>query len=325
MTKIWECDFTGITGSYPIPAYDNVGNQDLTQGWFQNGAAAKISPLPGFNFRPGVKVDNDNQAQYYNYSDSHTFNAYFSDPYSGTGTRSFVMWVYFVNQGTDTFSFIWGEGRFWEWPNDGIGRNNRLISLRGASNHHVTYTIPTSGFPGWHSIIATVDRNTPVAELWVDGVSRGTTTGGFSTTSGGSQWRGLIGNWDSSHEGDMQIGYCATYDHILTSGEISAIHSSFLVDAVSAHAPGQVSGVVFDESNQPISGADVFLLHNGNPYEIVDHAYTTSSGYYELGVPWYGDFTLVSSNPPDTQGARAVSFTLSGVSGSGTIIWHDGS
>ena len=317
MAKIWEVDYTVFSGASNI-ALDNIAGNDLVN----NTNIIQISTLPGFNFRGGVDFPNSGGTNYYGGNGTGLPSvARWRDPFTGTSKRSFVMWVYLQQEGTDGSTYMWGGGSSSTFPTDGFMRTNRLVTLRRGGGSGPGQEIPSIEIPGWHSIISTVDRIGVDAKLYIDGSLVGSTGGTFSSSPSSNS---LIGHSNSGQESDMKLGYTATYDHVLTPTEVSGIHASFLSDTIVAQPIASLSGTVHGLQNQTISGADVFLVYNDSPFQLVDYSTTDFGGFYEIDVPYFGDFTLVSSHPPDVPGARAVSLTVSGIPGSGTITFHDG-
>lgn len=321
MSQLVEFDFCRFASAGSMHTYDNLNEKVLNSHWFENGAAAvKVNPLPGFNFRPGVKVEWDNYAQYWEYASASPviYELFWSTSYN---QRSFVMWVYLTSKDVESICYVWGDGSSSSYPSDGFCRRDNQIVVRIGNSDRITKDITSDSLPRWYCLIATIDQNVPETKFYVDNSLVGTYAGSPGTTH---YSRNRIGS-TNSNEGDMMVGYASTYDHILTSGERQGIQDAFLVDSAVGNLDMPViSGYVYDTDRNTISGADVFLIYNDSPYQLVDYYTATSSGTYSMRVPYFGDFTLVSSNPPN-EGARAVSFTLSGVPGSGTIAWHDGS
>ena len=287
MSLIWEVDYTSFSGSSNI-AYDNVGSQHLTT--YTN--LTKVSPAAGFTYRPGISTTVDGANDYYNIASggSNTTKAWWSDSYSPTSRRSFVCWVYFPSTSTEGSSCVWGDSAATTYADEGINRTNRVLSITLNNTTIFSYTIPGDGFPGWHSIIVTVDRTVPQSKLYVDGILRGTSSSVAATSS--MTYR-RIGQNNASQEQAMSLGYTATYDHILTSGEVTSIYNTGLVDRLLANPYQSCSGTIYGLSGLPVSGSTVYVIYDTNK-QVVSTTTTTASGYYEVDLPYSGSYVLVS-------------------------------
>ena len=320
MAKIWEVDFTVFSGGSSDVALDNIGDQDLAFGITN---IVKVDPLPDFNFRPGVTFRRNGTENRYNLSNTGNSNATFTESY---GQRSYVMWYY--NHGSwEARAPIWAEVQSGGDNVQNGWRNNFSNSqLQFFANGSAIANYPThfNTATGWKLIVATINKTSGQTNVYGRSDAGDYFASSTTVPSNSPTFTHMMGDNGTTRESDFSVGYMATFDHILNASEIDAIEEAFLVDETVAVPPGVVSGVVFDSDKVPISGADVFLIFNDNPFQLVDYTSTDGEGFYNLSIPYFGDFTLVSSNPPDTQGARAISLTLTGTPGSGSIIFHDG-
>jgi len=168
-------------------------------------------------------------------------------------------------------------------------------------------TIATDVFltTGWHNVIATIDRNSGVQKVYFDG-SLITTLNGFALLPSTTRGKSRIGGFDNSRENSMQLGYVATYDHILQQGEVDEIYATFMRDSAAGETPLHViSGTVYDVDNVPASGNTVYLIRESSNY-IEYYTTTDGSGYYEVPISFSGNYTLVGTNVPNSdEGGRA--------------------
>jgi len=320
MAKIWEVDFTVFSGASDV-AVDNVGTQDLITPTGTVGMT-KVSPLPGFLFRPGLSFPRVGTGVRYEITASDSVNAIFSDSYN---QRSFVCFYYASGSAWGSSAPLWADfvgSTFYE------GWKGGSSSLAVELGNSTVGTYPNSFITtsGWKLAVITVDKLSTASHIYGRSEADDYNSGLISQVPFTSATRTTrIGASSTSKEMKGSLGYVATYDNILTSGTVDNIWNTFLTDSLIGNPPAVVSGIVYDDSEVAVSGADVFLVYNSDlTIGFAGYDVTTSSGTYEIDVPLFGDYTLASSNPPN-DGARAVSFTLSGTPGSGSITFHDGS
>ena len=125
----------------------------------------------------------------------------------------------------------------------------------------------------------------------------------------------MLGEGNTTGEETFQWGQLSTYDHILNQSEVTAIYNDFLRDDLIGGIPYQsVSGVIYDTNNAVVpSGFKAHLLRHDTT-AIVDYYTTTGDGYYQLSIPASGNYTIITSSPPNA-GGRAIPLnaTTSGV------------
>jgi len=313
MSKIWEITFTSFSGSSAV-AYDNVGTQHLVN---PNNITI-VNPVQGFTFRPGVAFTLTDVRQYYDLvTPSAITNAYWVGSWT---RRSFVVWGYFPDTTSGSFwdgnngATIWASFQNLgdEIPDIGLYRSGAgkfVVAINDPSNN-LPVLVPASGTAtGWHLLIFTFDKTLPQSKFYIDKVLVASGSTAINTTTS----KQMIGESATGREGSYQLGYVATYDHILSQAEINAIYDTFLIDAVVDPSFQSLSGVVYSLSGTTQSGSKVYAIYQ--PTDIMVSKYTTSGdGYYYLNLPYSGAYTVVASTSPQA-GARATSIiaTSSGV------------
>lgn len=311
MGKIWEVDFTRFSGSSAV-AYDNIGSQDLT---VPSNIVRVSGTVPGFNYRPGIYFSLDGiDTQSYNLQASNTSNAFWRHP---DNTRSWNMWLYQVNSlssntwwdsGNAQDSYLWVSNLSLASNSDNgfyaAGGGSSTYRCRFNSNALDSGFTPQSN--SWHMLTATLDRTNSTVKFYVDGVLRASASGASYMPATGTSNEQCIGYRHLNDEGTFYLGLVQTYDHVLSSGEVSALYGTFLVDSVIGEStPYQtLSGYVFGTDGLPSSGATVYLLHQ-DTNNIEAMVTTSGDGYYEVIVPYSGSYTVISTLTP-SGGARAV-------------------
>jgi hypothetical protein len=305
MAKIWEIDFTSFSGSGP-------GLYDLTSGGGNlltyTGTINIQNPLIGFSNRKGVYFSQQDQAQayflYYNAGSINIPKARFSAAYN---YRSFVMWIYPVGLGDTDYWDTGGGYREGIWCDSDapVGSNPCGFASTGGGgsielyNYGTTAIVSAGGIVTnneWHLLVATIDRITPKVQLFLDGklVSTNLVTVMGTTTPTKSQ----IGDNSSTREGSYYLGYTATYDTILTSGQVQAIYDSFLVDSVAGDAYYQTfSGQVFNNKNEPVPSADIRAYHLVCD-EVVSKTTTSGDGSFFMILPYSGTYVILTEDAP---------------------------
>lgn len=306
MSKIWEVNFTNFSGVSDV-AYDEIGTQHLTT----SSGVVKVSPLPNLSFRPGVAFTNDSVHQAFGARSAGAVNACFNESFS---QRSWVMWVYLAGALSNATYFDSGAHSFWgEWSSTtwlaGIGKGTtglpRCVPSSGQSIEGST-TLQA----GWHLFIHTCDKIMLETNFYIDNVFIGSSTFVTSNTAGTSDC--YIGERDATREGTYQIGLCSVYDHILTANERQALYDTFLKDSAIGSTPYQsFSGTLFGLDGFEVPGAVHYSIYQ--PTSAVVHSgVTSSSGTYEVDLPYSGSYTVVFTNTP-SGGSRA--FPVIAVSG----------
>jgi hypothetical protein len=320
MVKIWEIDFTNFSGTGNDEPQDNVGTGHLN---LVTGTPAKVSPLPQFNNRPGVRFEETQPHQGYQVDGSDADSvARFQGSYTPTQQRSFVMWFYphGVTESTAAHQPIW-LGR----KSSGAFSSGFSVTTSGTFNfwadvHTERYETSAIGLNTWHLAVMTVDRGSSETVYYFDGspVYSGSTLPPLSLDN---CWIGELG---TTWEPEVSLGYVATYDHILSEASVSGIYSTFLIDSLSGDDPAfTLSGTVRDSSGTSVSGAPLYLI-NVSDNQLYETSESSTSGTYSINVPYSGDYVLATANVVPNIGARALSLTASGVAGSGSITFHDG-
>ena len=315
MVKIWEVDFTSFSGTQP---QDNIGTQHLSS---VVGAPPTLSTIGGLSNRPGVRFPLNNVLNRYDIVGSSAHNAKFENDYFPTSKRSFVMWCYKSDDSRDTSGEIWMDKNSFTRMNGFQILNDNSFRFRvgGLSR----YTTATQSGSGWHMLAITVDRTISETNIYYQGewVASGTYV---PAASEGPFYGAGIGDFDSNTECNLDLGLCTTYDNVLSPASISGLYETFLIDSLAGEDPAFViSGTLYDPILTPISGAPIYLI-NVNDDEIYSKSVSASGGYYEIDIPFAGDYLLATTNFTVSSGARAVGLTASGVAGSGSITFHDG-
>lgn len=299
MALIWEIDFTSFSGMSDV-ALDNIGSQNLTQ----SSGIVKIPTVHGYTLRPGVAFTNNSVTQCYGVRSSSALNGCFNGSFL---YRSFALWFY-VGENTNNFTFwdntlvsLWAE---WNGTLGSAGFFNNGGSLQYRYNTSSNHTIGVVG-ANWHLLVSTCNKVTLESTLWLDGVLVNSSSA-ITDTAGGT-YDCIIGDRDATREGTWQVGLAQTYDHILSSGEIQAMYSSFLKDSVIGNSdPYQsFSGTLYGLDGLTVSGAKHFSLYNPLN-EIVHSGQTTDSGTFLVELPYSGEYSVLFTSTPSA-GGRIVS------------------
>lgn len=297
MTKIWEVDFTSYSGA-SVVALDNVGTQHLVT----STGIVKAS-LQEFALRSGVSFTRNSTQQYYGLNSAGVTNALWKSSYT---QRSFVMWSWVRDPYNNTYwddsssfqNLIWAgytsggnvADGFGVRPNNGASPGSATAAL--VLNGGTIYTAGTVT-EGWHLWVCTIDKGAIQSKFYFDGELITTLPDQPSTSASTSDTR--IGDKSNSFEGTYQLGYMATYDHILTQSEVTTIYNTFLKDAPSGTPYNSFSGTVFGLNNLPISGCQVYLLNTDiNRLEYITS--TNGSGAYQVQVSSSGNYLLTTSS-----------------------------
>jgi len=306
MVKIWEVDFTSFSGATNT-ALDNIGDQHLTS----HTGIQKISTVAGFSFRPGLTWGAGGAANYYDLVAGSNERASWNSNYNPTQKRSFVMWFYSRGIVPEDGATLWGSA------DDGsLTAENGFITgpsstydedLYYAYNNGSDVSIAENLFlsTGWHCAVATIDRTNGEQRVYVDN-SLAFWTNNFSDLPSTSNFKSRLGDFDSSREISMQLGYVATYDHILYPPEVAEIYERFMFDSAAGETPLHViSGFVYDLNNNPAVGNRVYLIRESSNY-IEYYTTTNGAGYYEVPISYSGNYTLIGTNSPNLgAGGRA--------------------
>jgi hypothetical protein len=347
MAKIWEIDFTKCSGTAGAGTYgastvnfgylqDNINDIPALQ---HGGAAQEVDPLPQFTTRSGIKHNTGTYSSIV-FDTGHSTYTWkrTNDPaplningnFSGVYTRrSFVVWFYLHGSAETGTNGLYGENDSSTSPRAGFFMyNGSQFRCYANSSNIISSSFGDLQQGTWHCGVITIDRAEPKTRLYLDGelVGSSSTVHGATSLLATSPYAYLqIGDINGSREANVTYGYLATYDEKLSPASISGIYETFLIDSVTGDDPAfSVSGTVFDVRDLAISGAPVYLINTDD--DSIAHITTTSGdGSYVTHIPFAGDYVLVTANDPPAIGARALSLSASGVAGSGSITFYDGS
>jgi len=319
LAKIWEVDFTKFDPPSSANAVDNIGTENIT-----SDTNIVKGLLPGFTYRPGVIFDQDNGiVSTYTLTTGSNPSALFAGNYS---QRSFVIWYYAIGDGPwENRSTLWGHQYGYSNPREGWTMYSSSLILRADYNTVATYPISFTETAGWKLLVCLMDKSTGTCRGIGRSLAEDYDSGSQPFVSASSPQEAAVGDDNSSREISASIGYMATYDHILSIAEIDAIEDAFLRDSINGETSvAELQGIVVDEGFNIVPSADVTLFNNDLNI-LVAHDTTTTSGTYSIDIPYYGNYTVTASHPPNT-GAIALPFTVSGSGGSpGVITFYGGS
>lgn len=310
MVRIWAVNFAQFVGAGNDAPKDVVGSQHLTSATAT--PPTKVSPLPGFSSRPGIYLPSDDTTNRYIVNPAAP-NALFRSPYPGTSKRSFEMWFYYPGTGVDGLGgHLWGDHSGstiltgFQMDNSG---NFRFYN--NSSFVHSVNSIST----GWHHVVMTVDRPAVETQMYFDGLWVDEDLDVPQTTTGTC----AIGDIATSRESNCSIGWCATYDHILTSGEVNQLYNGFLLDSPTPDPYAFINGIIYDNGNQRLAGADV-LVYDHLSNEVVDVSSSDGNGLYTARFPNVGQFSVYTTKS-GTPGGRAATVTV--ISGGDVVVNDD--
>lgn len=323
--RIFEVDFTRND-----PNNHAIDNVTLTPSISSINPMPQLTTLSGFTYRPGKHTTlgtYESEAFLFNTNEPHCPAAVFTTgnrrPYL---RRSFVIWFRLTgNQEFVTpFTYrIWGESNSGDTaPRDGIflyATSSTTSVIRLYLNTSNVYA-HSSSVPQnvWQSVALTVDRIANQTILYINGSPVSTLANAPANTTNSARIVGM-GDNNGSSEAPVQFGYAASYDRVLSSVEISALHANFLVDTEQPYLQfATISGTVRDSSNFTISGAKV-VAYDHQLDQIINNTSTNNVGYYQIGFPRPGQYTLFSTKHGSV-GGRASTVT---VSGDGSVFIND--
>lgn len=310
MVRIWAVNFAKFGGASNNEPQDLVGDQHLVAVSVTPPPVS--SPLPGFNFRPGVHFPSDDVTNRYTVS-PYAPNAVFRGTYPGTGKRSFEMWFYYPGTGVDGLGgWLWSD-HDGSTARTGFQMDNagNLRYYNNSSFVHSQNSIST----GWHHVVMTIDRAAVQTEMYFDGVWVDSDPDIPQTTTGSCS----IGDNGTGRESNCSMGWCATYDHILTSGEVGQLYDSFLIDSPTPDPYAFINGIVYDNDQNRLAGADV-LVYDHLSQKVVDVSLSDPNGLYTARFPSAGEFSIYSTKA-GTAGGRASTVTVA--SGGGVTVNDD--
>lgn len=306
MIKIWEVDFVKLDAN--SKPQDLVGTQHLN-----SGSAVVIAPLPGFIQRPGMSFPSINAGAHYDLYGGSVTNAIFRQTYPGTNRRSFELWFYF-NGGADSIGSLWAHFNNVPTQLDGFVVDNGN-AFRLYLNSSFVYSKAAINSTSWQHVILTVDRAVPQTILYYNGVQvySSATLPGTSTTT--YAWIGGFG----SRESNAFMAKAATYDHILTSGDVSFLYNLGLVDEYTPNPFVARSGTVYDLTGDPLPDATVLVYDHVRETVVSKHK-ADSNGDYTAVFPYPGEFSIYTTKS-GTPGGRASTCTVT--SGGGLVVYDD--
>lgn len=310
MVKIWSVNFAKFGGSGNNEPQDLIGNQHLTD--VSVVEPPKVSPLPGFSHRPGVQFPSDDVTNRYTVNPDAP-NAIFRGTFSPTSKRSFEMWFYYPGTGVDGLGgHLWGDhdGSTMRTGFQMDNSGNFRFYNNGSFVHSVS-SITT----GWHHAVMTIDRPAVETQMYFDGFWVDEDLDIPQTTTGSC----TIGDNGSSRESNCSMALCSTYDHVLTSGEVNQLYNSFLIDSPTPDPYAFVNGIIYDNDQNRLEGADV-LVYDHLAKKVVDISLSDSNGLYTARFPNAGQFSVYTTKS-GTPGGRASTVTV--YSGGGVVVNDD--
>ena len=308
MIRIWAINFANFGGAGNDEPQDVVGNQHLT---VLLGTPLKTEPLPGFTNRPGIQFESNGFQQRYQVNLSGATNGIFRGSYS-TGKRSFEMWFYYPGTGVDGLGgHLWGD-------HDGFSMRTGFQmdssgNFRFYNNSGFVHSV-NSISTGWHHVVMTIDRPGVDTQMYFDGVWVDSDADVPQTTTGNCS----IGDNGNSRESNCSMGWCATYDHILSSGEVSQLYDSFLIDSPSPDPYATINGIVYDNDLNRLEDADI-LVFDHLTKKVADITSSDENGLYIARFPSIGQFSVYTTKS-GTPGGRASTVT---VTSGGNVIIND--
>ena len=288
MSKVYECGFTssGTTQS------DTVGGVDITL----DGSAVYQTPLSGFSTRPGWFIDTPSTVPHDNNE-----VLYFRD--TSRPQKTIILW-FRITSGDGNGDLMSGGSTY---SRDGLyGQGGRLRFVwNGTTVMSTLFGVSEYSNNEWHMAVVQSDYINSEMHFYADGNYVNTYSAYLPDNN-----TMLLGS------PNCEIGLLQVYDHLLTSGEISDLWNTGLIDALVQQPVATINGTVYGFDSTPISGAVVALFnHSKND---IDSTYnTTSGGAYNLYVPTVGEYSIYTSVPGRT-GGRAVPMTVT----SGGITYH---
>jgi len=303
MPKIWEVDFTSFSGATDV-AYDNVGSQHLTV----SSGIVKVAPLTNYAFRPGVAFTNNTVKQAYAVRGSNALNGCFRQTFN---QRSFVTAVYFNGAVFSNTAFydssgdstIWAEGASQASISAGfvISQNVAPQSLVFKYSSASFLDTGLTSLSGWNILTATIDRIAIETRFYLNKTLVGMVAQVPDTVNTDC----IVGDFGVNNEGTFQVGLVSTYDTILSPTEINAIVDTGLKDTLVGNTPFQTfSGTLYGNTGNAVSGAKIYAIYDGLT-TVASSGSTTSSGTYDLNLPYSGAYTVVFTSSPSA-GSRSV-------------------
>jgi hypothetical protein len=286
MGKIWEVDFCHTSGVNPFYYLDNIGSQAVTSGTGYL-LPTPISPLQGFNVRPGVVFPSTSASGVYLDLTGKT-NAQLSTTYA-TLQRTLELWFWTgASASWLADAYIWNDNGVY------LKRNGSTTQLLLNINGSTTYFESLSS-SSWKHIVVVIDRIFSVTYLYQNGtlVASGSTMPPTSVSN-----PRIGGGVGAANTPFMELGSAVTYDYAMSSSEVLTRYNSFLADSPAGNLVYQtVSGNVYAANGVPSSGSLVYLI-SPLSNQVVSMATTNVSGNYLLNLPYSGSFSVLATTTP---------------------------
>jgi hypothetical protein len=287
MGKIVEISFTSSGTTQP----DAEGTQDFEIELVDSNTY--LDPLGGpFTIRPGWKIQSSQQ----NMPAGRVYD--FTDPtYS---SKSFVIWARFKN--TANNGNLWSEHQstLYGW----YDTSNELRFNTGSHNAVVLPTNYQTNTSDFRMVVAAIDYGGGQTLLYADG--QYVTT--LASAPPDNPQTPRFGHNRFGSELHFDVGLLQIYDHLLTSGEVSALYDTGMTDALVQTPIGTAVGTVFDSDSVPISGATV-AVYDHTAERLVHVSTSASGGDYEAQFPTVGTYSLYTTKP-GIPGGRAFPVTV---------------
>lgn len=309
MAKIWEVNYTVFSGVSNV-AFDAVGTQHLTS---ETGIIKTATPLPDLSIRKGVSFVVDNTIQFYNLTSGSVTNAQYRSGWSSA--RSYVCWIYNKDNlmsGWDSNAddSIWAAVDASDVVLDGFFveavTNKKLAAkINGTSYHSAVDS------QGWHLMVLTVDKGATQSKFYVDNVLVQSVAAVVGVAAPSAE---VIGSRLTTKEGNFYLGYTATYDEILTSGQINTIYNTFLKDTNAlGNAINTLSGTLYNTPGVTVSGAYLYAIHQDTG-KVESSGVSSGNGEFALELPFSGGYAITAISGSSMGSASLfVSATSSGV------------
>lgn len=316
MTKIFEVTFAQFDPGASNNAVDLIGGQNLNV----NSGVNKLNPVNEFTFRPGVTFP---FTDYYALSNANNSNAVFNGSYT---KRTWVCWYYSLGVNWGSAGILWAERNLTSTFYNGWSRNSALDPLTGRVNDTFQAQYPSTFIDtaGWKLAVMVSDKSLNQTRFFGrsedDNFDSSVLNSVPSASESATTWIG--GSTAGNNFSAMNLGYIATYDEAFNSSQVDLVYEAFLRDSLQAeYAVAVISGIVYDLNVLPISGANVYLL-NDDLNQLQGYTPADQNGNYLMYIPFFGDYTITSSNTAVTSGSGSFTFTVTGTQGNESIIFY---
>jgi len=166
---------------------------------------------------------------------------------------------------------------------------------------------------GWHHAVMTINRSATETLMYFDGLLVDTDLDLPSSVAESAR----IGDKGVDRESNASLGLCSTYDHVLSSGEVSQLYNDFLADEYVPFPFAALSGIVFSTSGTPLEGANV-LVYDHQSDRVLSSNVTSSGGNYLAVFPREGGYSIYTTKS-GVAGGRAAPVT---VTSGGAVTVH---